>query len=55
MATCKKHGKPIDQFWSERQARGGTLNRIGCAECKAAARGAPPRSKKPAERVLKRI
>lgn len=43
---CKKHGKPKTEVWIERQARGGALNRIGCIDCKAAARGAPPRGAK---------
>jgi hypothetical protein len=47
MLTCKKHGKPKDQVWPERQARGGVLMRAGCVDCKAAARGAPPRRPKP--------
>jgi hypothetical protein len=47
MAMCKKHNKPKTEIWNERQARGGSLMRVGCVDCKAAARNAPPRSKKP--------
>jgi hypothetical protein len=43
---CKQHNKPKDQVWKERQARGGALNRIGCVDCKAEARNAPPRASK---------
>jgi hypothetical protein len=42
---CKRHKKPKTENWIERQARGGGLMRIGCVDCKAEARGAPPRDK----------
>jgi hypothetical protein len=42
---CKRHRKPKDQNWMEKQTHGGLLMRIGCVDCKAAARGAPPRPK----------
>ena len=45
---CFKHKKPKTEMWIEKQERGGGLMRIGCVDCKAAARGAPPRDKKPA-------
>jgi hypothetical protein len=44
---CKKHGKRKTEYWLEKQARGGGLMRIGCVDCKEAARGAPPRRKDP--------
>jgi hypothetical protein len=44
---CKRHKKPKTENWIERQARGGGLMRIGCVDCKAEARGAPPRDKQP--------
>lgn len=37
MKNCKRHGKPKDSVWYERQRNGGELTRIGCADCKAAA------------------
>lgn len=40
---CKKHGKVKDQNWTERQSHGGALIRIGCVDCKNAARNQPPR------------
>jgi hypothetical protein len=47
MSMCKRHKKVKDQVWSERQARGGSLNRVGCVDCKAEALNAPPRPRKP--------
>lgn len=41
--VCKRHNKPKEHAWKERQAGGGSLNRIGCIDCKAEARNAPPR------------
>jgi hypothetical protein len=52
MAICRRHGKPKDQVWTEPQARGGALTRVGCVDCKAAAAAQPP--KKPAVGFLRR-
>lgn len=43
MKMCKRHNKPKNQVWDERQAGGGMLNRIGCIDCKELAQNAPPR------------
>jgi hypothetical protein len=40
---CRKHKKEKTENWMEKQRHGGLLMRIGCVDCKAAARGAPPR------------
>jgi hypothetical protein len=47
---CKKHNRPKDQAWTERQEHGGMLMRVGCLECKQAALNKPPR---PAKREVK--
>lgn len=41
--TCKKHNRLKTEMWEEKQARGGSLTRLGCPECKAESSNAPPR------------
>jgi hypothetical protein len=45
--TCKKHNKPKNQVWEERQARGGSLIRVGCVDCREASENSPPRPRPP--------
>ena len=44
--NCKRHGKPRDQVIKERQEHGGTLERVGCVDCKAEAERRPRPSKR---------
>lgn len=43
MKICKRHNKPKNRVWDERQAGGGSLNRIGCVDCELEAKNKPPR------------
>lgn len=50
--NCKRHGKPRNQVWEERQAHGGKLQRVGCIDCREEARNAPPRPQKKGPRQV---
>jgi hypothetical protein len=43
--TCKKHGKPKDQSWMEKQSHGGSIERFGCVDCRTSSAGKSPAGK----------